>query len=106
MNRTRIFKWPRFSLKWLMVFVTALSVLLYALIIHPTVRANQFVNAIKNGDFSTLEVMRPNGGNITMLEDLQSWHKSFTFENCKVSAEINPRTWRDVYKCRRKIDRN
>jgi hypothetical protein len=38
-----------------------------------------------------------------MLEDLQSYNKDYTFENCKVTAELKPRTWRDIYKFRRNV---
>jgi hypothetical protein len=93
---------PRFSLKWLLIAVTVLSVVFYALFIHPTISAHRFVDAVNSGDFSGVKELRAGGsGSSTMLEDLQSWNKEYTFENCKVSAELKPRTWRDVNKFRR-----
>jgi hypothetical protein len=86
-----------------MIAFTVFSVFFYALFIRPTVLAKQLVKATNSGDFSTLKSMR-SGSSWSMLEDLQSWHKDLTFENCKVSAEVKPPTWRDIYKFRRKVN--
>lgn len=98
------FRELRFSLKWLMIAVTACSVIFY-LCVRPTIVAHQFAADIKEGKLSQLVNMAA-GSSWTMLEDLQSWHKDLTFENCKVSAEVAPITWRDMYKFRRKITLN
>jgi hypothetical protein len=94
---------PQISLRWLLILFTVLSVTFYVLFIRPTGLAKQFVHATNSGDFSTLKTMTA-GSSWSMLQDLQSYHKDFTFENCKVSAEVKPSTWRDVYKFRRKVN--
>jgi hypothetical protein len=94
---------PQFSLRWLLIAFTVLSVSFYVLFIRPTALAKELVNATNCGDFSTLKTMTA-GSSSSMLEDLQSYHKDFTFENCKVSAEVRPSTWRDIYKFRRKVN--
>jgi hypothetical protein len=86
---------PRFSLKWLLIACSLVAVALYVFFVHPTVRANRFVDAINGGDFRELTTLG-------MLKDLKSFSQDFSFENCTVSAELKPRTWRDVYKFRRK----
>jgi hypothetical protein len=86
-----------------LILFTVLSVSFYVLFVRPTVLAKQFVQAVNSGDFSTLETMTA-GDSWSMLQDLQSYHKEFTFENCKVSAEAKPCTWRDIYKFRRRVN--
>ena len=81
---------PRFSLRWLLIAFTLVAVALYVFFVHPTVRANRFVGAINGGEFGELKALR-------MTEKL-----GVSLEDCKVSAEVKPRTWRDVYKFRRK----
>jgi len=93
---------PQISLRWLLILFTVLSVSFYVLFVRPTVLAKQFVQAANSGDFSALKTMTA-GSTEGMLEDVQSYHKDFTFENCKVSADVKPCTWRDVYKFRRKV---
>jgi hypothetical protein len=100
---TAVMRRPQISLRWLLILFTVLSVSFYVLFIRPTALAKRFVRATNSGDFSALKTMSA-GSSGSMLEDLQSWHKDFTFENCKVSAEVKPRTWRDIYMFRRKVN--
>jgi hypothetical protein len=93
---------PQFTLKWLFVLFTVLSVSFYVLFIRPTSLAKQFVNETNVGNFATLKTMT--AGSTSMLDDLQSYHKDFTFENCKISADVRPSTWRDIYSFRRKVN--
>jgi hypothetical protein len=81
---------PRFSLRWLLIAFTLFAVALYVFFVHPTVRANGFVGAIKGGDFGELKALK-------MHEKL-----AVSLDDCTVTAELKPRTWRDVYKFRRK----
>src|SRR3954465_6455405 len=93
---------PQFTLKWLFVLFTVLSVSFYVLFIRPTSLAKQFVNETNVGNFATLKTMT--AGSTSMLDDLQSYHKDFAFENCKISADVRPSTWRDIYSFRRKVN--
>jgi len=81
---------PRFSLRWLLIAFTLAAVAFYVCFVHPTIRANRFVSAIKRGYFEELKALK-------MHEKL-----GVSLEDCKVTAEVKPRTWRDVYKFRRK----
>jgi hypothetical protein len=79
----------------LLIAFTLIAIGLYVLFVHPTVAAHRFVGTVNRGDFRELV-------SLGMLNDLKSIRKDFSFENCTVSAELRPRTWRDVYKFRRK----
>src|SRR6478735_5443629 len=88
---------PRFSLRWLLIVFTLIAVALYVFFVHPTVAANRFVVAVNRGDFRELTALG-------MLKSLKSIIKDFSFENYTVSAELKPRTWRDVCKfCRKAL---
>jgi hypothetical protein len=87
---------PRFSMRWLLIAFTLIAIALYVFFVHPTVAANRFVGAVNRDDFRELTALG-------MLKDLKSISKDFSFENCTVSAELKPRTWRDLYKFRRKV---
>jgi hypothetical protein len=90
---------PRFSLRWLLIGLAVFAIALYVLIVHPSVAANRLVSAVNNGDYSGLEALG-------MLKELKTYNKDFTFENVTVRAELKPRTWRDLYKFRRKASVN
>jgi hypothetical protein len=81
---------PRISLRWLLIAFTLIAIALYVFFVHPTVRANRFVGRINGGDFGELKA-------IGLTEKL-----AVSLEDCEVSAELRPRTWRDVCKFRRK----
>ncbi len=81
---------PRFSLRWLLIAFTLVAVALYVFFVHPTVRANRFAGAINGGDFAELKALGMN-------EKL-----GVSLEVCKVKAILKSRTWRDVFKFRRK----
>jgi hypothetical protein len=87
---------PRFSLRRLLIALTLFALVLYLFFVHPTVRAHQLVAAINQADFRELIAFG-------MLGSLQSHDKSYSFENCDTIAELTPRTWPDVYKCRRNV---
>jgi hypothetical protein len=72
--------------------------------VHPTVLANRFVNRVNRGDCSELQSLKPNSTCPSMHEDLQSFNTDFTFENCKTSAKVPDRTFRDRFKVRRRIN--
>lgn len=93
---------PQISLRRLLILFTVLSVSFYVLFVRPTSLAKQLVNETNSGNFATLKMMT--AGSTSMLDDLQSYHKDFTFENCKVSAKVRTSTWRDIYSFRRKVD--
>jgi hypothetical protein len=87
---------PRFSLRWLLIGFTVFAIALYVLFVHPSVAASRFVAAVNRGEFNRLEALG-------MLKDLKSYDEEFSFETVIVRAESKPRSWRDLYKCRRKV---
>ena len=76
---------PRFSLKWLLIAFTVLSVLFYVLFIRPTVNAERFVADINAGNYSQLPVFK---NTIRILD---------------ADAFLLPRSWDDALRCRWRI---
>jgi hypothetical protein len=81
---------PHFSLRWLLIAFTLIAIALYVFFVHPTVRANRFIGAVNRGDFTELKALK-------MHDKLK-----VSLEDCMVTGELTLRTWRDVYKFRRK----
>ena len=88
---------PRFSIRWLLLFVTLVAIAC-GIFIFPTLRAGQLVSAVNNGDFSeldSLEMMKAN------------WqYKKYSYKDLKTQAVLHPRTWRDVFQFRRRVSIN
>jgi hypothetical protein len=77
---------PRFSLRWLLIGFTFLTVIFYLLFIRPTVVAQRLVSAVKNGERSP--------------GILGTWgHHPWQVEK----AALQPRTWPDIWQFRRRV---
>jgi hypothetical protein len=87
---------PRFSLRWLLIAFTVLSLGFYLLFVRPTVLANEFIAAINGHDYeranSLFEYVRTIRG-FTSFGGERSWY----------IGEVRPREWSDVWQCRRII---
>jgi hypothetical protein len=88
---------PQFSLRWLLIAITALAVVFYVLFVHPTVIANQFIAAIESGDFHAAEELYV-GGTETSISDLLT-----QVEGPTVKAKLFPSKWRDVWGFKRSM---
>ena len=93
---------PRFSLRWLLIAFTIMSVAFYILIIRPTTIAQRFVTALNRGDVTALRMLA-DGVQDSLLNSLHQQDKNIKLEDVKFSAEIRPQTWRDIYKFRRDV---
>lgn len=82
---------PCFSLRWLLIAFTVLSVFFYALVVRPTVIAKQFVSSVNRGDLAELQLLHE--------ESVQPW----PFVTGSVYAELVPLKWTDFKLFRRKI---
>ena len=78
----------RFSLRWMLIAFTVLSVFFYVLFIRPTVIANRFVTAIRNGDFETAESLCSGTTPHFLTEAIKENRKPVW-----VGAKLTPRTW-------------
>ena len=81
----------RFSLRWLLVTFTVLSLVFYVLFIRPTVIANRFASAIQLGEVSGMQSFFPSN-QIVEFNDL-----------IYQKAEVQDQTWDDVRNFRRRV---
>lgn len=86
---------PRFSLKWLLLTVTLLSVALFVFAIYPTDRASRFAAQLNAGAIIANDVLKfPKLG-----------HLSDEVPRTKVvKAKLLPATWRDFFGIRRRVE--
>lgn len=82
----------RFSLRWLLVGFTVLSVGFYFLFVRPTVIANRFVAVMGRGDYRNLDAI-----------GVHPWFERFSGKPNHVEAQLQPREWADVWHFRRRI---
>lgn len=87
---------PRFSLKWLLIVVTALSVALFVLLIYPTTKAKRFVAGVNNGSIDNDAAT----GNPKPIE----FSKEDVGEDGRSSAELLPWDWSDLFRLRRRVE--
>ena len=88
----------RFSLRWLLVGVTALSVLLYVGFIHPTLVAERFIRSIESHDYRQLDPICP----LTKEGWLTDWmFGTRCLSDCDVKVHLQPQSWDDLWKLRR-----
>ena len=85
---------PRFSLKWLLIAVTVLSVALFVLVIYPTNKARIFVAGINDGTIAPNDVLI--SAKFARLNDELPGTKT-------VVAELLPSTWVDLFAIRRRV---
>ena len=86
---------PRFSLKWLLIAVTVLSVALFVLVIYPTNKAKRFVAGINDGRIDpTKELEWPFRSESTLAP----------ISRIPLTAELKPYIWADFVSCQRRVD--
>jgi hypothetical protein len=90
----------------LLIAFTALSVVVYLLCVRPTQVAENFVAAIKRGDFKELDSLSVDGVDfadrfvrIPNLPPVQD--ADITLEKADINGGLSPRPWRDVIRFRR-----
>ena len=84
----------RFSLKWLLIDFTALSVIFYVLFIRPTVIANRLITSVGNYDLRELSKATD-----------PAWKQSTKGQVMSGSqfAELEPANWSDIWNCQRRV---
>jgi hypothetical protein len=87
---------PRFSLKWLLIAFTVLSVAFFVAIVWPTLIAQRFVSAIERGDYDDAVSM-------CAEEKRQGLAEWFFRDNATVKVTLAPRGWRDILKSQRSM---
>ena len=93
---------PRFSLKWLLIAFTLLSVAFYIVYVYPTAKANQFAGRVRNGDHSEFEAVVHGDRQLeSNMRELNG--PEFSLKHADLKATIKPRTWTDYWKLRRRV---
>lgn len=87
---------PRFSLKWLLIAVTLLSVALFVLVIYPTNKAKRFVAGINDGSIDHDAA----SGNPKPFE----FTKQEAGEDGRSTAELLPWDGGDLFRMRRRVE--
>jgi hypothetical protein len=89
---------PHFSLKWLLIAVTVLSVILFVLVIYPTNKARHFVAGINNGsDVYMLMVPDGTGRQVVAIGGSKVPGAKPLY------AELLPWSWDDLLRMRRRV---
>jgi hypothetical protein len=88
---------PRFSLRWIFVAFALSGVFLYLWFVRPTSRGQSFVAAIQSGDFRAARAL---ANDDSLLDGIDA--KSSGVVD-RVSAELTPWTWDDIWTARRRI---
>jgi hypothetical protein len=90
---------PRFSIRWLFVFITLVA-LACAIFELPTIAARRFVTKVNTGDFSEANA-------IGLQKVFWSYKKAdgeaYSFTELRTESELMPRTWHDISKFRRRV---
>ena len=94
---------PRFSLRWLLIAFTVLSVIFYVLFIRPTVIAQSYVARAKSGDFSDVENLCHT--DTRLADNLQyAWRMDrIDFSTAEKQLHLEPRTWNDLRRFQRRL---
>jgi hypothetical protein len=91
-------KLPRFSMRWLMVFVTIVAIIC-GVLVAPTFVAREFVTKVNSGDFSELYSLEyPD-----RIWQFTRGIGKYSLEELKPKATLHPMTWRDVCQFRRRV---
>ena len=80
---------PRFSLRWLLIGFTVLTIAFYFLFVRPTMIAQQLVASVKSTEFKPGSLL-PSGDK----EVQGTWKVK--------DAYLQPREWSDVWRCQRR----
>jgi hypothetical protein len=87
---------PQFSLRFLLIGFVTISLLLYAVVVRPTVIADRFIRAIEKHDYKLATSMLDG-------HDENAITSVYTSPAPNCEAIISPRTWADVRNFRRTI---
>jgi hypothetical protein len=94
---TAVMRRPRFSMKWLLISFTILSMIFYVLFIRPTVIANRFASAANSGNYEYALSLIPEGPRKIIAEYLDGIAKP-TFK-----VAIYAREWSDIWRLQRRL---
>jgi hypothetical protein len=95
---------PRFSIRLLLVVITASATLCYVLFVRPTVLAQRFVDAVNERDYQTARSL--------LRSDFYSFRDFFAFyipgkrsdrSAALIYAEVLPREWGDLWSFQRRF---
>jgi hypothetical protein len=89
---------PRFTVRWLLVFIAASATLCYVLFVRPTVVAYRFVTAIERRDYAAANGLLLHNWRYGITPPLRNT-ESITF----AYAEVLPREWSDIWALRRRL---
>jgi hypothetical protein len=81
----------QFTLRWMLIAVTVLSVLFFLLLVYPTARSTRFVVGVNS------DVIDPYNA-LDIDKDIPKQHSRTTY-----SSTLLPWTWTDLFACRRRI---
>lgn len=91
---------PRFSLRWLLILFAFFAFALYFCFVRPTALANKFVYLVEHDDLK--------GADSLLIEPHQPLalvlYAGTEPDQRVLQAVLNPRSWEDIWKCRRRID--
>src|SRR4051812_25986704 len=88
----------RFSLRVLFIATSLVATTTYLLLVRPTAVAKRFVAAINKGDFAEARVLL---NDQAALEFQNAADRSIDID--RVFAEVAPRDWSDIWRCRRRV---
>jgi hypothetical protein len=92
---------PRFSLRWLLIGFTIVSVAFYVAIIRPTAMAQRFVVAIERNDFDAAHsLLREDDRRISIAAGKL---RDRVGPIDRMFIEIFPRNWQDLWACQRRL---
>lgn len=96
---------PRFSIRFLLIFTAFVGISLYVLFVRPTAVAETFVNAANNQDFEYLiRCFQTSNRNTIGFDNISrplSGSGPHTID--RAGAKLLPRSWNDLFGCRRRI---
>ena len=88
---------PQFSLRWLLISFTVLSVSFYVLFVRPTVIAERFASAAKSEDYQYALSFIAEEPRKTIAEYLE------TVAEPTIKVTIYPSVWNDIWQLQRRM---
>jgi hypothetical protein len=92
---------PRFSIRTLLVVTALFGGVCYWWVVRPTIVANRFVLAMKNGDYVDADLMRSGINNLDIASVMMSNPQKHGWQ---LEIALLPRTMQDVWYGIRRID--
>ena len=93
---------PRFSMRWLLVFVTLVAIVC-GILVRPTFLAHQFAAKVNIGDFSEVDSLGLRG-HIWIYKKENG--ESYPYSDFRIEAVLHPLSWRDFFQFRRRVSIN